>query len=332
VPAGWYTGQSRERLAGLVALVVRALRPDRVIAALETYVMQVLGDRISLHPALDLKEVWERDSTPNAPIMICSEPGHDASSRVDALASELSRPLLSVAMGSAEGIHEAEKSIAIAAKSGAWVLLRNIHLCTEWLTLLEKKLQSMQMHSTFRLFLTCEINPKLSTSLLRMSEVLVGAASTGLKANVQRFFAGVPEARMQQAPAERSRLYMLLAWLNAVVQERLRYAPFGWTKRYEFSETDAACALDVIDQWVNDVAGSRTHVDPEQLPWQALRTMLSQSLYGGRIDNPFDQAILDSFINDLFTPASFNPEFAVVKDYENGIEKPLLSLPDGTSR
>lgn len=28
-----------------------------------------------------------------------------------------------------------------------------------------------------------------------------------------------------------SRLYVLLAWLQAVVQERLRYVPLGWSKR-----------------------------------------------------------------------------------------------------
>lgn len=107
-------------------------------------------------------------------------------------------------------------------------------------------------------------------------------------------------ARVDRAPAERGRLYGLLAWFNAVVQERLRYVPRGWTKRYEFSEVDAACALDVIDQWVDILAGDgsvgggagqklRAHVDPAELPWDALRTLLSQSLYGGRVDDPFDQ-------------------------------------------
>jgi hypothetical protein len=42
----------------------------------------------------------------------------------------------------------------------------------------------------------------------------------------------IPSSRIDKAPAERSRLYGLLAWLNAIIQERLRYAPLGWTKRY----------------------------------------------------------------------------------------------------
>ena len=43
-------------------------------------------------------------------------------------------------------------------------------------------------------------------------------ASTGIKANIQRFYNSIPSARVDRAPAERSRLYGLLAWFNAVVQ------------------------------------------------------------------------------------------------------------------
>lgn len=62
------------------------------------------------------------------------------------------------------------------AKSGSWVLLRNVHLCIEWLNVLDKRLQSTifpTANPSFRLFLTCEIHPKLSPPLLRMSDVIV---------------------------------------------------------------------------------------------------------------------------------------------------------------
>jgi len=53
---------------------------------------------------------------------------------------------------------------------------------------------------------------------------------------------------------ERARLYFLLAWFHAIVQERLVYAPLGWSKRYEFSESDLRCACDTIDVWIDSVA------------------------------------------------------------------------------
>ena len=60
-----------------------------------------------------------------------------------------------------------------------------------------------------------------------------------------------------QAPNERARLYFLLAWFHAIVQERLTYAPLGWSKKYEFNESDLKCACDTLDTWIDDTAKVR---------------------------------------------------------------------------
>ena len=41
-------------------------------------------------------------------------------------------------------------------------------------------------------------------------------------------------------------------------------------------------------------------MDPEKIPWAALQVMLSQSTYGGRVDNEFDQKVLNSFVESIF--------------------------------
>ena len=292
LPCDWiHSSTSKERASLLILMVIRILRPDRVTSALENYVSATLGTDFKWRDLaqIDLKQIIDTDSLSTVPIMLCSEMGQDASTRVDHLATMKGKMLLQVAMGSAEGYSEADKSIAQASKSGSWVLLRNIHLCPEWLVILEKRFHNLLPHADFRLFLTCEIHPQIPTSLIRASDVIFVEASTGIKANLQRFLATVDRSLITRPPVERSRLFVLQAWLNAVVQERLRYAPLGWTKRYEFSEADSACAIRCIDQWVDAVGGNRSHVPPSELPWKAIRTSLSQSLYGGRIDNPFDQ-------------------------------------------
>lgn len=59
---------------------------------------------------------------------------------------------------------------------------------------------------------------------------------------------------LSQSPNERARLYFLLAWFHAVIQERLRYAPLGWSKKYEFGESDLRSACDTVDTWLDDTA------------------------------------------------------------------------------
>lgn len=139
-----------------------------------------------------------------------------------------------------------------------------------------------------------------------------------------------------KAPSERARLYFLLAWFHAIVQERLRYSPLGWAKHYEFNESDLRVACDTLDTWIDATAMGRTNLPPEKVPWDALVTLLSQSIYGGKIDNDFDQRLLQSFLSKLFTPRSFESDFALVANVDGVAGGPggqrHITMPDGTRR
>lgn len=67
---------------------------------------------------------------------------------------------------------------------------------------------------------------------------------------------------MMKAPSERARLYFLLAWFHAIVQERLRYVPLGWAKHYEFNESDLRVACDTLDTWIEATAMVSHFVKP----------------------------------------------------------------------
>ena len=90
---------------------------------------------------------------------------------------------------------------------------------------------------------------------------------------------------------------------------------------------------DVIDEWVDSIAAGKAHVDPKDLPWTALRTLLSQTLYGGRVDNSFDQAALDAFIDAIFHAGSYDASAPLcVGNMVEGKSQSLLTLPDSFSR
>ena len=296
-------------------LAVQALRADRLPAAAMEFVATTLGRDFvrTAEGEVDLGMVVETQIQPATPILMCSVPGYDASSRVDDLAAELGKPVTSIAIGSAEGFGEAEKAINTAVRTGRWVLLKNVHLAPSWLVTLEKKLHTITAHAGFRLFLTCEINPKIPVNLLRAGRIFTYEPPPGVKANLIRTFSTVPAARMMKAPHERCRMYFLLAWFHAIVQERLRYSPLGWAKTYEFGESDLRVACDTMDTWIEATAMNRTNLPPEKVPWKAIRTLLSDCIYGGKIDNEFDQRLLTSFLEKLFVPASFEGDFSLVE-------------------
>nr|XP_049702532.1 dynein heavy chain, cytoplasmic isoform X3 [Helicoverpa armigera] len=316
-------------------LLIQAFRPDRVIAAATQLVTAVLGAgyMAKAETELDLASITETQLNATTPALLCSVPGYDASGRVDDMATEMNKPLSSIAIGSAEGFNQAERAINTACKTGRWVMLKNVHLAPVWLVQLEKKLHSLQPHPNFRLFLTTEISPKLPVNLLRAGRVLVFEPPPGIRANLLRTFATVPAARMMKQPSERARLYFLLAWFHGIVQERLRYVPLGWAKYYEFNESDLRVACDTLDTWIDATAMGRTNLPPEKVPWEALVTLLSQCIYGGKIDNSFDQRLLHSFLCKLFTPKSFEADFALVANVDGASgNQRHITMPDGNRR
>ena len=91
----------------------------------------------------------------------------------------------------------------------------------------------------------------------------------------------------------------------------MRFEPIGWSKAYEFSETDLVCAMAALDEWIDKLAQNRDNVDPNEIPWDALHKMLVQFVYGGRVDNKYDTARLTSFVENLMNTEAFNSKFAL---------------------
>ncbi len=275
----------------------------------------------------DLRHVTFQDINSTVPLLLCSAPGHDVSGRVEKMAKSESKELASVAMGSIEGYRTAENLIMGASKRGTWVMIKNCHLCTDWLEgTLIKILQALNAgtHRDFRLFITSEISPKLPAALLQICDIIVAEAPTGIKASLSRFFSSISNDRFGNSV--KNRLYLILGWIHAVVQERLRFMPNGWSEQYEFTEADAVHALDVIDALVDDACGKKQNIDPEKLPWDAIRTTLCKGVFGGRITNDTDQAILDNLVNTTFVKESFNLDFKMA----NVDGAPIL--PEGSSK
>jgi dynein heavy chain 1 len=129
------------------------------------------------------------------------------------------------------------------------VLLKNVHLAPAWLVELEKTVYKLTLSGAFRLFLTMEVSPKVPKTLLRASQVLLFEPPAGIKAALARSYSqAITAERSDTRPVQRAKLHFIVAWFNAVVQERLRYIPIGWSKRYEFNQSDQRCVLDCVDE------------------------------------------------------------------------------------
>lgn len=70
----------------------------------------------------------------------------------------------------------------------------------------------------------------------------------------------------------------------------------------------------------------RQNISPDKIPWSALKTLMAQSIYGGRVDNEFDQRLLNTFLERLFTTKSFDSEFKLACKVDGHKD---IQMPDG---
>lgn len=335
VPEGWIDDGSlgtipdanRANSRELMNIIVsNILKPDQTISRLQHFLEKALGGDFYNVAQLDLK-VSMGDSDAKSPLLLSSAPGFDASFKVDQLAKELGVKYTAVALGSAEGFEIAEKAIDKALQSGSWVLLKNVHLATDWLNEVEQKIFRAIPHQNFRLFMTMEFSEKIPNTLLRESMKFIFELPDGVKASISRTFGSViVPARSDTDPVERSRLHFLLGWLHSVILERMRYHPIGWSKKYEFNEADLRCAMDLVDEYI-DLQGQRHNLPIDKIPWDAIRSVLINNIYGGKIDNEYDALILKSLVEQYFSVKSFDINSSMVPE----LTDEGLKIPEATT-
>lgn len=274
-------------------LLVQAIRPDRLQSAMAAFTSQALGMRELSPPPLNLRRLHS-ETLEVEPVLLIISPGADPSQELLELASEtVGRDNYhEMAMGQGQA-DLALATLRECSRSGDWLCLKNLHLVTAWLPLLEKELNILQPKAGFRLWLTAEVHPKFPPILLQSSLKITYEAPPGLKKNLLRTYESwSPEQISKGGLLPRAQSLFCLAWFHAVCQERRNYIPQGWTKFYEFSLSDLRAGFEIID---------RLFEGGKVFQWDFVHGLLESAIYGGRIDNPCDLRILRSYLERFFS-------------------------------
>ncbi|KAG7479775.1 cytoplasmic dynein 2 heavy chain 1 isoform X1 [Solea senegalensis] len=274
-------------------LLVQAVRPDRLQSAMTAFTSQALGMKELSPPPLNLRRLY-KETLEWEPVLIIISPGADPSQELAELAAETTGRdnYHEISMG------QGQADVALAmlrecSRSGDWLCLKNLHLVTAWLPLLEKELNVLQPKAGFRLWLTAEVHPRFPSILLQSSLKLTYEAPPGLKKNLLRTYESwTPEQISKGGVLARAQSLFCLAWFHAVCQERRNYIPQGWTKFYEFSLSDLRAGFEIID---------RLFEGGKSFQWEFVHGLLESAIYGGRIDNPSDLRILRSYLEQFFS-------------------------------
>lgn len=99
----------------------------------------------------------------------------------------------------------------------------------------------------------------------------------------------------------------------ACVQERRKYGKIGWNVAYDFNDADLSITLSLVRMYLqksipnteseNDErpGEGRKQLSPQNatdIPWETLRYLIGEALYGGRVTDDYDRRVLSTYLEE----------------------------------
>lgn len=272
-------------------LVVQALRPDRLVAALSNFTKNALQLESLAGLPLNFPALTSEIINANLPALFIVSAGFDPSKELQEHADKtIGRDnFKELSMGGNQN-DLALEMLKEAAKKGQWLCLKNLHLVVSFLNQLEQEFRALPDRSDkFRLFLTTESHPKFPSILLDGCFKISYEAPPGIKQNLTRI---VSAQSSDFSTGDQGKLQFALCYFHALIQERRNYIPQGWTKSYEFNYGDFRAGTNLVIEVTQQ----------SNISWNMLYGLMQDTVYGGRIDNEVDLDMLRVLLLEYFHP------------------------------
>lgn len=284
-------------------LIIRAWCPDRTLSQSREYIKASLGNRFA-DPVIVDYDVLLLESRPLTPIICFLSMGSDPTQSIEKLAKTNGMKVSCISMGQGQEIH-ARKLIQESAENGSWVLLQNCHLGLEYMNELTLKIMELEkdgtgFHEDFRIWITTEVHNDFPITLLQLSIKFTNEPPSGVRAGLKRTYGTMGTDMLEHSE---SPFYLPLifgvSFLHTIVQERRKFGPLGWNIPYEFNSADWLASCYFMQNHLDDLGPGRP------LSWPAIRYMLGEVQYGGRVTDDYDKRLLNTVARFYFNNKMF---------------------------
>ena len=292
-------------------MIVRAMRPDRLVQAACNFVKDVLDERYVEAISTDFEEMY-LDSKPKKPLIFLLSSGADPTNILLSLGRKLKRELLAVSLGQGQNI-VARRNFDTGIQIGCWVLFQHAHLDINFLYEIEQSLTKIEsVNDDFRLFMTTEKAPTFPVGLLQMSLKMTNDAPEGVRAGLSRLYSLMSQDVFETISRPEWRLLLFsLSFMHSVMLARGRFGTHGWSTPSNFGQADFGCSATVLENYVREL-DSKIH---KGINWEALRAIIGQTLYGGDRSDGNDLMVLHLLSEKYLSPRALESSFSYAAGY-----------------
>jgi len=292
-------------------LILRCFRPDKLILALQNFVIDEMGEKYVKPPTFDLVGCFN-DSTNSSPLVFVLSAGSDPMAALLKFSEDKSARVESISLGQGQG-PKAEAMIKKAQKQGSWVVLQNCHLCISWMPTLEKIVEDTdgkRCHKGYRLWCTTYPSPDFPSAILQNAVKMTIEPPSGLRANMLGSYMADPLSDSEffnsvEKSEEWHKFLFALCFFHALIQERREFGSLGWNNPYEFNDSDLRISIQQLAMFL-DLYG--------EIPYKALNYCVGQCNYGGRVTDDKDRRCLVTILKRFFAPSTLEPNCKLSPD------------------
>uniref|UniRef100_A0A1I8Q9V5 Dynein heavy chain, cytoplasmic n=1 Tax=Stomoxys calcitrans TaxID=35570 RepID=A0A1I8Q9V5_STOCA len=287
-------------------LLVLILRPDLVTYYMKLTSEEILGLSIESIQQPTIEQLVEESSSAK-PILMITQTENDPASEILSVALRLKGKDKYEELSIGKGMEKkAMEIIHQMAELGKWVCVKNVHLVPTWLGELEREYGEMKKSPDFRLWLICESTEGFSEAVMFKFVKVLYEFPIGIRQKCKRMlqnYAVVEQDRAILKEPKLMKIRVVLFLALAVLQERRRFIPQGWSKKYEFGEADLKAALQLL-KWLDTLTlGGR-------IDWLIMQKLNENVAFGGRINNLRDLSVLQKYLQEFFNNESLSSRWA----------------------
>jgi dynein heavy chain, axonemal len=125
-----------------------------------------------------------------------------------------------------------------------------------------------------------------------------------------------------------------VSFFHAIVQDRRKYGKIGWNIPYDFNQSDFSISIKLLNMYLTKAFENKD----EALPWNSLKYLIGEAMYGGRVTDDWDRRVLMTYLEEYMGDFLFDknrkfffaktPDFDYVQPAQNTLESFLNTVSD----